>query len=114
MSAIVSTSGRLHSVFVRVLFLQVHRETDRFFAASGVLLAQSTSGQFHLPRADFARQIKSRVDPTLDKAEALRITLNLDGTSIISKSHTHPSHSETSRLITSSPLTHHTLKLLVY
>jgi hypothetical protein len=28
MSAIVSTSGRLHSEFVRLLFLQAHRETD--------------------------------------------------------------------------------------
>ena len=26
-----STSGRLHRGFVRLLFLQVHRETDRFF-----------------------------------------------------------------------------------
>jgi hypothetical protein len=70
--AIASTSGRLHSEFVRLLFLQAHRETDRFFAASGV------------------------------KEPALRITLNLDGSSIISKSHTHPSHSQTSRLLTSS------------
>jgi hypothetical protein len=37
-SDIVSTSGRLHSEFVRLLFLQDHRETDRFFAASGVQL----------------------------------------------------------------------------
>ncbi len=29
---IASTSGRLHSEFVRILFLQAHRETDRFFA----------------------------------------------------------------------------------
>jgi hypothetical protein len=36
------------------------------------------------------------------KALALRVTLNLDGTPIISKSHTHPSHSRTSRLLTSS------------
>jgi hypothetical protein len=35
MSAIASTSRRLHREFVR-LFLQTHRETDRFFAASGV------------------------------------------------------------------------------
>ncbi len=34
------------------------------------------------------------------KAESLRITLNLDGSTIISKSHTHPSHSQTSRLLT--------------
>ncbi len=31
MPAIASTSGRLHSEFIRLLFLQAHRETDRFF-----------------------------------------------------------------------------------
>jgi len=31
MTVITSTSGRLHSEFVRLLFLQAHRETDRFF-----------------------------------------------------------------------------------
>jgi hypothetical protein len=36
MPVIASTSGRLHSEFVRLLFLQAHRETDRFFAVSGV------------------------------------------------------------------------------
>ncbi len=36
MTAVTSTSGRLHSEFVRFLFLQVHRETDRFFARSSV------------------------------------------------------------------------------
>ncbi len=35
MPVIVSTSGRLHSEFIRLLFLQAHRETDRFFEASG-------------------------------------------------------------------------------
>jgi hypothetical protein len=30
MPAIASTSGRLHSEFIRILFLQAHRETDRF------------------------------------------------------------------------------------
>ena len=39
MTAIASTSGRLHSEFIRLLFLQAHRETDRFFAASGVQFA---------------------------------------------------------------------------
>ena len=48
MSAVASTSGRLHSEFIRLLFLQAHRETDRFFATSGVQLAQSNSGLFHL------------------------------------------------------------------
>ncbi len=77
MSAIASTSGRLHSEFVRLLFLQAHRETDRFFAASGVQSAQSTSGGFFHFRL---------------------------GGPIASKSHTHPSHSQTSRLLTSSYL----------
>ena len=66
MPAIASTSGRLHSEFVRLLFF------------------------------------KNRVDLTLVKAAALRITLNLDGAPITSKSHTHPSHSQISRLLTSS------------
>jgi hypothetical protein len=39
MSGITSTSGRLHSEFIRLLFLQAYRETDFFFAASGVQLA---------------------------------------------------------------------------
>jgi hypothetical protein len=36
------------------------------------------------------------------KTGALRINLNIDGAPIASKSHTHPSHSQTSRLLTSS------------
>ena len=41
MFPIVSTSGRLHSEFITLLFLQTHRETDHFFTASGVQLAQT-------------------------------------------------------------------------
>ncbi len=77
--AIASTSGRLHSGFIRIL--QTHRETDRFFAASGV---------------------QSRVSSIFTKATTLRINLNLDGVPITSKSHDHPSHSQTSHLLTSS------------
>jgi hypothetical protein len=74
--AIDSTSDRLYSEFIRLLFLQVHRETDRFFAASGVQSTQSNLGSsyFHFRRAAF----------------------------ITSQSHTHPSHSQTYRLLTSS------------
>ena len=102
MPAIASTSGRLHSEFVRLLFLQTHRETDRFFSTSGVQLAQTQRGMFHYRRAAFSSTLKSRVGNILAKAAALRITLNLDGAPIISKSHTHPSRSQTSRLLTSS------------
>jgi hypothetical protein len=102
MSAIDSTSGRLHSEFIRILFLQDHRETDRFFTSSGVLPAQSDRGFFHYRHAAFSSILKSRVGNILTKVEVLRINLNLDGTSIVSKSHTHPSNSQTSRLLTSS------------
>ena len=99
---IVSTSGRLHSELVRLLFLQVHRETDRFFAASGVQLAEHQRDQFHFRRSVFSSQLKEKVGSTLVKAADLRVNLNLDGAPITSKSHTHPSHSQSSRLFTSS------------
>jgi len=102
MPAIASTSGRLHSEFVRLLFLQAHRETDRFFAASGVQPAQSDRDQFTFRHAAFLQQFKSKVDLVLVKTAAFRVVLNLDGAPIASKSHTHPSHSQTSRLLTSS------------
>ena len=46
MSAIASTSGVLHSESVCLLFLQDHRETHRFFAASS---SACTSYQWTLP-----------------------------------------------------------------
>ena len=98
MSTIPSTSGRLHSEFVRLLFLQTHRETDHFFAASGVHLAQFDCDQFHYKRVEFSSQLKSKVDNILAKAAVLRITLNIDDVPVESRSHTH----------------HHTRKLIVY
>jgi hypothetical protein len=102
MPAIASTSGRLHSEFVRLLFLQAHRETDRFFAASGVQLAQTQRDMFHFRRTAFSTQLKAKVGSTLAKAAALRINLNIAGAPITSRTHTHPSHSQASRLLTSS------------
>jgi hypothetical protein len=100
--AMAGTSVRLHSGFVRLLFLQAHRETDRFFAASGVQLAQPNSGLFHFRRAAFSAQLKAKVGSTLVKTAALRINLNIDGSPITSRTHTYPSHSQTSRLLSSS------------
>jgi hypothetical protein len=57
---------------------------------------------FHFRRAAFSAQLKSKVGSTLTKAAALRINLNTDGAPITSRTHTHPSHSQTSRLLTSS------------
>jgi hypothetical protein len=56
------------SEFIRILFLQAHRETDRFFADSGVLSAQSDRGFFHYHRAAFSSILKSRVGNILVKS----------------------------------------------
>ncbi len=61
---IPSTSGRLHSEFVRLLFSQDHRETDLFFV-SGIQLPEHDRVQFHFRRVDFAQQLKSKVGLTL-------------------------------------------------
>ena len=52
---------------------------------------------FHLQEFSQRNHI---VDSSL--ATVLRNNLNIDGAPIVSKSHTHPSHSQTSRLLTSS------------
>ena len=68
MPAIASTSVRLHSEFIRILFLQVHRETDRFVPASGVQSAQFDRGHFHFRRATFSSMMKSKCGNILAKA----------------------------------------------
>ncbi len=104
MPTIPGTNGRLHSEFIRLLFLQAHRETDRFFTASGVQSEQSNleSSYFHFRRAAFSSLLKGKCGNILSKASAWRVNLNLDGAPIASNSHTHPSHSQSERLLTSS------------
>jgi hypothetical protein len=65
MTVIASTSGRLHSEFIRILFLQDHRETDRFFAVSGVLSAETDRGFYHYHHSAFSSILKST--PTFRK-----------------------------------------------
>jgi hypothetical protein len=102
MPVMTSTSDRLHSEFIRLLFLQDHRETDRFFTDSGVQSAESNLGSsyFHFRRTAFSSMMKSKYGNILDKTVSLRINLNFDGTHITSQSHTHPSHSQTSPTLT--------------
>jgi hypothetical protein len=100
---IPSTSGSLN---VRLLFLQVHWETDRFFAVSGLQIVQSNSDrQFDYRHTVFSSQIKSKCGNILPTTTTLRILLDIDTTPMTSRSHTHPSHSQTrllTRLLTSS------------
>ncbi len=93
MLAIPSTSGRIHSEFIRLLFLQTHRETDRFFETSGVQLTEPNRGLFHFHRAAFSATLIAKVESTIAKTAVLRIRLNVDGVPITSKTHTHPSPS---------------------
>jgi hypothetical protein len=78
------------------LMTKAHRET------SGVQLAQHDGGGFHYRRVAFSSQFKAKTGSILAKSSVLCLILNIDGSPIISKSHTHPSHSETSHLLTSS------------
>ena len=96
---IVSTSGCLHGEFVWFLFLQTHREIDRFLAPSGVQIVETN---FHVRLSEFFSQLKSKFDNILTKVVLLRVNLNIDGSPITSRSHTHPSHTQNSRLLTSS------------
>ena len=96
------TSDRLHREIVRILFLETHRETDRFLPDSGVQLAQTNHDIFRFHCLVFYSQLKSKVGNILTKAVALLINLIIDCTPIPSRSHTHPSNSQTSRLFSSS------------
>jgi hypothetical protein len=63
------------------------------------------TNQWNLPLVGyvvFSAQLKEKVGSTLTKDAVLRINLNIDGAPITSRTHTHPSHSQTSRLLTSS------------
>jgi hypothetical protein len=60
MPVIPSTSDRLHSEFVRLLFLQSHRETDHFFADSGVHPTQTQRDMFHFRHTVFSAQLKTK------------------------------------------------------
>ena len=77
MTVVVSTSGKLHSEFVRLFFSQVHREIDRVLTVSGVQ-PQHDRGSFHFLHTVFSA-FKSRVGLTLAKVAVLRIMINIDG-----------------------------------
>ena len=95
-------TGHLHCELVWLSFLQSHRETDRFLTSSGFQLVQSNLHHCLTVFKRVSSQLKSKVGNILAKTAALRINLNIDGATIASRSHTHPSLSQTSRLLSSS------------
>jgi hypothetical protein len=103
----MSTSNRMHGEFLRLLFLQAHRETEAHFTAAGLPSQSNQSESFRFKRAAFYQGLKSKVGLATAKAASLRINLNVQGCSIV----TAPMHapSRTSLLL---PLLHsHNLPL---
>ena len=58
--AIASTSGRIHSELLRLLFLHAHRETTRFFEIFDDGHAQPYTSRFIYRRAAFFNTLKSK------------------------------------------------------
>jgi hypothetical protein len=89
---------------LRIFFLSSRKKKNFFFWCGGGLpLGGGTSKwQLHYNSAAFSSQLKSKIGNILAKAADLRIILNIDDSPVVSRSHTHSSHSETSRLWTSS------------
>jgi hypothetical protein len=81
--AIVSTSTRMHGEFLRLLFLQVQRETVAQFTAAGMSSQRNQSDSFRFKRAAFYQSLKSKVGLAAAKAAALRINLNVEGCGIV-------------------------------
>jgi hypothetical protein len=75
--AIVSTSTRMHGEFLRLLFLQAHRETEAHFTAAGMSSQNINSEALWFKRAAFYNGLKSKVGLAAAKAAALRVNLNV-------------------------------------
>jgi len=70
--AIMSTSTRMHGEFLRLLFLQAHRETEAaaHFTAAGMPSQRNQSDSFRFKRAAFYQSLKSKVGLAATKAAA--------------------------------------------
>jgi hypothetical protein len=78
--AIMTTSSRMHGEFLRLLFLQAHRETAAHFHATGLYSQQNQSDNaFQFKCEAFYMGLKSKVGLVAAKASALRIKLNIQG-----------------------------------
>jgi len=78
-----SVHFNLHGEFLRLLFLQAHRETEAHFAATGVPSQRNQSDSFRFKRAAFFQSLKSTVGLAAAKMAALRINLNIQGCGVV-------------------------------
>jgi hypothetical protein len=73
----------MHGEFLRLLFLQAHRETEAHFTAAGMSSQRNQSDSCRFKRAAFYQSLKSKVRLAAAKAAALRINLNVEGCGIV-------------------------------
>jgi hypothetical protein len=73
-----------------------------FALVSGFQLAQQLCGKCHFFSAAFPSQLEVMVGDSLTRDSTLYVDLGVGGTTIVSGSRVHTSHSWTSRLLTSS------------
>jgi len=86
----MSTSTRMHGGFLRLLFLQAHRETEAHFTATEMPSQRNQSDPFRFKLAAFYQSLKSKVGLAAAKAAALRINLNVKGCCIVAAQCTLP------------------------
>ena len=72
-----------HGEFLRLLFLQAHRETEAHFTAAGMPSQRNQSDSLRFKRAAFYQPLKSKVGLAAAKAAASRINLNVEGCGIV-------------------------------
>ena len=70
-----NTLTRIHGEFLRLPFLQAHRETEAHFTATEMPSQRNHSKSLRFKRAAFYQSLKSKVRI----AAALRINLNVEG-----------------------------------
>ena len=87
----MTTSSHMYCEFLRLLFLQAHRETTEQFHATGLVSQQTRlDNEFRFKHTVFYMGLKSKVCLVLAKALTLRINLNIQGCIVVAPSpHAH-------------------------
>ena len=86
----MSTSTRMDGEFLRLLFLQAHRETETHFTAFGMPLERNQSDSFRFKRILPVPEEQSRTRG--GQAAAMRINLNIEGCVVVTPNLHAPSH----------------------
>ena len=73
----------MHGEFLRLLFLQAHRETEAHFTDIGMSSQHINTDALRFKRAAFYNGLKSKVGLAAANAAVLRINLNVQGCGIV-------------------------------